>query len=158
MVWGGCRVHFANVMSDEYRLTCFPATCCNISIKSTQWPSMVRWLSGGLVPFRMVVCSAKPGEPSGSGRILACTMIKDEFQFLETFRSQHFQMSFTFGFSRKNLETFQKRGNSMEEPRKHASDFSQPPASPPLSAPLLRSLTWPLGCPEKATTGALFTS
>ena len=48
---------------------------------------MVRWLSGGLVPFRMVVCSVKSGVVS-SGRILASISwnfqeptLPDEFHF-----------------------------------------------------------------------------
>ena len=42
--------------------------------------------------------------------------VESWLQFLETSRSQHFQMSFTFGFfpGQNQQQTFQKRGDNMK--------------------------------------------
>ena len=82
--------------------------------------------------------------------------VESWLQFLETSRSQHFQMSFTFGFfpGQNQQQTFQKRGDNMKHGKKpgnrlsNSSDLSQAPNIAPSAAPRsLRSLTWPLGCP-----------
>ena len=108
---------------------------------------MVRWLSGGLVPFRMVVCSAKPGEPS-SGRILASISwnfqeptLPDEFHFW-IFPDKICCKRFRKG------ETTWNHGKKPGNRLSNSSDLSQAPNIAPSAAPRsLRSLTWPLGCP-----------